>query len=141
MKAWIALTMLAGGMATGTAAAATTVNFGAAASCPTYCTGFVTSKAAYRLDWLNATYALTSAPRTLLSVNGIAYSGSTTATRASTVGIYSYYHVSGLLQAANGSTLTVAYMLQYWTTKVTSGRDAGRVVAHRAVSGGQLVFP
>lgn len=137
MKMLIALAMLVGGIAL----ASTTVNFGAATSCPTYCTGFKTDSAKYSLGWLNATYALSSPQHTLLAVNGAGYSGNTTATLTSTVGIYRFYEVDGRLQAANGATLTVSYMLEYWTTRATSGRDAGHIVQHRAVNGGELVFP
>jgi len=139
MKALIGLTILAGGI--GIAAASSAVNFGQATSCPTYCTGFKTSSTGYVLDWLNATYALSSPRHTLLSVNGVAYSGNTTATHVSTIGPYRFYQVDGRLQAANGSTLEVSYMLQYWTTRVTSGRDAGHLVQHRSVNGGQLTLP
>lgn len=138
MKRLIALTMWAGGAA---ALAATTVNFGPASSCPSYCTGFKTDNNRYTLNWLNATYANTAQPHTLLAVNSLTYSGHTTATLLSTIGTNRYYQVDGRLQAANGATLSTSYMLHYWTTRVRSGRDAGHIVAHRMVSGGDLVFP
>jgi hypothetical protein len=137
MKILLALAMLTAGVAS----ASTTVNFGAARSCPTYCKGFVTSNPAYRLNWLNAMYALTSPRHTLLSVNGHEYSGYTRATLVSKIGGYRFYQVEGPMQAANGSTLSVSYMLKYWKTRSTSGKDAGQIVQHRAISGGQLVFP
>jgi hypothetical protein len=126
--------------ATGYASAATTVNFGAASSCPTYCTGFTTDNPAYTLNWLNATYALTSPQHTLLAVNGVTYSGATTALPQGTVNGHAFYQVSGVLQASDGSTVTINYALQYWTTRVVSGRDAGHIVQHRAIDGGALTL-
>jgi hypothetical protein len=137
MRTLIALTMLVGGVAI----ADTSVNFGPSKSCPTYCTGFRTDHARYRLDWLNAMYATTAPRHTLLSVNGLDYSGHTSAVLVSKIGKHRFYQVDGRLQAADGSTLSASYMLQYWTTRVTSGRDAGRIVAHRSIGGGELVFP
>ena len=136
MKAPIALSLLA----VGTANAATTVNFGPATTCPTYCTGFTTDTAD-TLDWLNAVYALSAPPHTLLSFNGKTYSGNTTATFVAQVGTHRQYEIDGTLQAADDSTLTVSYSLDYWTTKVTSGRDAGHVVPHRMVDGGTITVP
>jgi hypothetical protein len=137
MKTLIALSLLA----VGAANAATTVEFSAASSCPTYCTGFTTDNEAYSLDWLNAVYANSNPPHTLLSVNGATYSGNTTALVTGSVGTHTFYDVSGSLQASNGSTIGVDYKLEYWTTRVVSGRDAGHTVAHRMVDGGTFTLP
>jgi hypothetical protein len=142
LKAWVTAVLLTAGFATAeSAAASTAVDFGPSKACPTYCTGFKTDDRRYTLDWLNAVYANVAPHRTVLSVNGVTYSGSTTAVRVSKIGTHRFYQVDGRLQSANGSTLTVSYLLQYWTTRVVSGRDAGHIVPHRAVNGGQLTFP
>lgn len=141
MKTTKLLPMLVLALGTTLADAATTVNYGPSTTCTTYCTGFVTDNAAYVLNWLNAVYALTTQPRTLLAVNSLSYSGSTTATMVSTIGTHRFYQVNGQLLAANGATLAVSYMLEYWTTTIVSGRGVNQVVVHRAVNGGDLVLP
>src|SRR4051812_19766097 len=96
MKLLIALATLAAGAAF----ADTTVNFGPATFCPTYCTGFATDQPdAYALDWLNPTSALTAYPRTLLSLNGVTYSGDTAAQFVTMNGTHFIYQVDGVLQA------------------------------------------
>lgn len=141
MKTLIAIALiLFGALLAGIAFAGTTVNFGPATTCPTYCTGFTTDTGD-SLDWLNAVYALSAPPHALLSVNGKTYSGNTTATFVAQVGTHKQYQVDGTLTAADGTSLTVSYSLEYWTTKVTSGRDAGRLVPHRLVNYGTITTP
>lgn len=125
--------------------AATTVNFGPASACPTYCYGFTTDNADYALGFLNATYALAPSSYTVASVNGKAYRGTSLAEAFGDIVLlgrtHTFYQVSGVLVADDGSAITVAYTLEYWTTKVVSGRDAGHLTPHRAIGGGSVVVP
>ncbi len=49
----------------------TVVNFGPAASCPTYYTGFTTDNSGVTVDWINSWYNGT----TLISINGAVFRG------------------------------------------------------------------
>lgn len=142
MKILSLVGMLLLGYMAGQAKAETIVNFGPAASCPTYCTGFTTDNPAYVLNWLNPTYALTTAPRTLLSLNSAQYAGATgPVIFLAMVGTHSLYQVEGDLFDANDNPIHVKYVLEFWTTKVVSGRDAGHIVQHRMVDSGAITLP
>lgn len=115
------------------------VNFGPASTCPTYClwAAPTTDNPAYTLDWLNAAYALSAPPHTLLSVNGKTYSGNNTVTAMGMIGTHQLYQIDGTFAAADGSVVTVSYSLEYWATRGSTGR----ITQHRFVDGGSLVVP
>lgn len=140
-----ALIALALACAAATAHAGATVNFWSQSeTCPSYCAGFVTDNPAYALNWLNATSSLATTPRTVLSVNSKSYSGYTLATLFGSAVVdgqtHYFYQVTGVLVAADGSAVTVAYSLAHWTTRVTSGRDAGHLVQHWFVGSGNVTL-
>ena len=117
--------------------AATVFNFGPAASCPTYCSGFATDNSAYTIDFINPRYNST----TIISVNGVVYRASAAWVVVGVNGRHTIYKESNLLlTAADGGSIRATITEEYWTTKVNSGR-AHYTLQHNYVTGGTIAIP
>ena len=118
--------------------AQTVVNFGPATSCPTYCTGFTTDDPNVTVDWINSWYNGT----TLLSVNGVVYSGPAAFTVTSSCGTRCSIEqeTDVPLHAANGSSILATIQMRQTTVYVNSGR-AHYYLTRRYVLGGSLTAP
>ena len=87
-------------------------NFGPAASCPTYCSGFTTDDPAHTIDFINPRYNNT----TVVSVNAVVYRGP-----AAWVAVRSIRNPNCWLTAADGSSIRATIAEEHWTTRVNSG--------------------
>ena len=107
-------------LAASPAFAQTVVNFGPAESCPTYCTGFTTDNPDVTVDWINSSYNGT----TIISVNGVVYSGPASFEIVSSCGTRCYIEqeTDVPLHAADGSSIQVTIVLRQTTVYVNSGR-------------------
>ena len=121
-----------------TASAQTVVNFGPAASCPTYCAGFATDNPAVTVDWINSWYNGT----TIMSVNGVVYAGPAAFTVSASCGTRCTLEqeTNVRLAAANGSYVTATILMRQSTTYVNSGR-AHYYLTRRYVLNGSVTIP
>lgn len=118
--------------------AQTVVNFGAAASCPTYCTGFTTDNPDVTVDWINSWYN----GSTIMSVNGVVHSGPAAFEVTSSCGTRCYIEqeTDVPLHAADGSSILATIVMKQTTVYVSSGR-AHYYLTRRYVLGGSLTIP
>ena len=116
----------------------TVVNFGAAASCPTYCTGFTTDNPAVTVDWINSWYN----GSTLMSVNGVVYKGTAAFSISSSCGTSCYLEqeTNVPLYATDGTSILATIAIKQTTTYVNSGR-AHYYLTRRFVLGGSITIP
>ena len=117
--------------------AAKVFNFGPAAYCPTYCSGFTTDNSAYTIDFINPRYNNT----TIISVNSVVYRAPAAWVAVGVNGTHTIYQESNLLlTAADGSHIRATITEEYWTTRVNSGR-AHYTLPHTYVTGGTITIP